>query len=200
MKKTILFCGLLCGLLCVACGTPNRHTASADAPGSVSAASSGGTGCDSAFVERFDYLNSPISYEVSCDGRRLRIVPGGLSVANDTLRHDLKGYRVEHVAVGDLNIDGHPELYVFLQDGTPGRYGALIAYSPNRGRSLSEIYLPPIEGELADGYAGHDEMEIVESCLCRRFPLEGGRTRQIQYRLVPGEAGWLLHIDKILEY
>ena len=46
---------------------------------------------------------------------------------------------------------------------------------------------------------------IVESVLVRRFPLyrEGERTgeyRQLQYVLVPGEAGWLLQLDRIVEY
>lgn len=151
----------------------------------------------------FDYPGSPILYNVAYDDTHLCISTKGLSLINDTLRHDLNGYKVDHIAVGDLNIDGYPELYVFIYTNTPEKYGSLIAYSPNKGKSLSNIYLPEIRDDkkLASEYAGHDKMEIVESCLCRRFRIKDtGKIRQIQYKLVPGEAGWLLLPDKVLEY
>lgn len=53
---------------------------------------------------------------------------------------------------------------------------------------------------------GHDEFAVVENVLARRFSIykeednnaqPTGKTRQIQYKLVPGEAGWLLKIDKV---
>ncbi len=56
---------------------------------------------------------------------------------------------------------------------------------------------------------GHDEFRVVENRLVRRFPLyaEGDTnasasagTRQLQYRLVAGEAGWLLEVDKVVDY
>ena len=59
------------------------------------------------------------------------------------------------------------------------------------------------------GYVGHDEFTVVENRLVRRFPIytdgdtnaaASGGTRQLQYRLVPGEAGWLLEVDRIVEY
>lgn len=150
-----------------------------------------------------NYPGSSISYKVAYDDEHLCISTKGLSIVNDTLHHNLNGYKIDHIAVGDLNIDGHPELYVFIYTNTSEKYGSLIAYSPNNGKSLSSIYLPKIEDDkkLASEYAGHDEMEVVESCLCRRFRIKDTeKTRQIQYKLVPGEAGWLLCLDKILEY
>jgi hypothetical protein len=60
-----------------------------------------------------------------------------------------------------------------------------------------------------DGYMGHDEFAVVENSLVRRFPVyrEGdtntapsGRMRQIQYKLVAGESGWVLRKDRIVEY
>lgn len=56
---------------------------------------------------------------------------------------------------------------------------------------------------------GHDEMAIVENTFFRRFPIykDGdsnakptGRMRQIQYKLVDGENGRILEVDKILEF
>lgn len=56
---------------------------------------------------------------------------------------------------------------------------------------------------------GHDEMAIVESTFCQRFPIykEGdsnaqptGGMRQIQYKLVDGEAGRMLAVEKVVEF
>ena len=50
---------------------------------------------------------------------------------------------------------------------------------------------------------------VLENVLGRRFPIyrEGdtnagplGKTRQLQYKLVPGEAGWILRLTDITEY
>jgi hypothetical protein len=60
----------------------------------------------------------------------------------------------------------------------------------------------------AKGYHGHDEMAVVETVVARRFPIYGagdpplpsGRTRQLQYKLKPGEVGWVLTLDRVVEY
>jgi hypothetical protein len=107
-------------------------------------------------------------------------------VVNDSISHNLNGYQVSHIETGDLNVDGNPEVYVFLRSTTPEQCGALIAYSPNNGKSLSQIYLSKIEDDekLGQEYAGHDEMEIVEDSLCRRFPIKGtNKMQQMQYHL-----------------
>ena len=81
--------------------------------------------------------------------------------------------------------------------------GSLVAYSSNQRKSLSEIYLPPIAEDKAasKGYRGRDEYAVLEGVLGHRFPVyrDGdaddrptGGMRQLQYKLVPGEAGWLL--------
>ena len=87
----------------------------------------------------------------------------------------------------------------------------MVAYSANKKKSLSPITLP----ELADnpdhskGYMGHDEFAVVENVLARRFPTykkgdtnskPTGKTRQLQYKLKAGEAGWILRVDKVVEY
>jgi hypothetical protein len=51
-------------------------------------------------------------------------------------------------------------------------------------------------------------MAVVETVLARRFPIYGagdppvptGQTRQLQYKLKPGEAGWVLSLDRVVEY
>jgi hypothetical protein len=89
--------------------------------------------------------------------------------------------------------------------------GELIAYSANNKKSLSEIYLPPVSDnpKTAEGYQGEDSFAVVENTLIQRFPVydsadagtgRTGKMRQVQYRLVPGEAGWVLREGKVAEY
>ena len=110
--------------------------------------------------------------------------------------------------IGDINVDGSPEIYVYIKGKDKG---SLIAYSANNKKSLSEIYLPPIpeNPKLTKGYRGHDEFMMVEAIVAQRFPVykdndsdakPTGGWRQLQYKLVQGEAGWQLKIDKTLEY
>jgi hypothetical protein len=115
------------------------------------------------------------------------------------------------VEVEDLDANGYPEIYVYVTSAGSGSYGSLIAYASNRNRSLSDIYLPSLEDdpEASKGYMGHDVFAVGEGALLRRFPVyrEGdtnaapsGGTRQLQYRLQAGEAGWLLVPDKVVEF
>ena len=139
------------------------------------------------------------------------IQPFGLSISNETLYHDITGYNVVNAEIGDLNIDSYPEVFVYLTSDCSGSYGKLIGYSVNDGKSVSQVYLPDISEnkEVNQGYMGHDEMAIVENTFCQRFPIykEGdsnanptGGMRQIQYKLVDGENGRILKIDKVLVF
>lgn len=113
--------------------------------------------------------------------------------------------------MADLNVDGSPEIYVYITSTGSGSYGSLVAYSANRRKSLSQIYLPPVTQDTtaSKGYMGHDEFAVVESVLVQRFPVyrdtdtnakPTGGMRQLQYKLVPGEAGWVLKVDRVVEY
>jgi hypothetical protein len=117
---------------------------------------------------------------------------------------------VTSVGIEDLDADGYPEIYVYVSSAGSGSYGSLIAYASNRNKSLSRIYLPPIEDDpkVSQGYMGHDEFVVGEGSFIRRFPVyrEGdtnaratGGFRQIQYKLKAGEAGWVLRQDRVLE-
>jgi hypothetical protein len=141
---------------------------------------------------------------------RLRIAPKGLTGDNAVIERDIDG-TVTEAEVADLNVDGSPEIYVYVSSAGSGSYGSLIAYAANKRRSLSEIYLPPLQDDpkAAKGYMGHDEFRVVESALVRRFPLyrdtdtnahPSGGTRQIQYTLKAGEAGWVLRPDQTVDY
>lgn len=166
---------------------------------------------EAGFSTELTYPGSKISFRVSTQGDSLMIQPSGLSVSNETLYHDITGYTVVNAEIGDLNIDSYPEVFVYLTSDGSGSYGKLIGYSVNNGKSVSQVYLPEISenSEVNKGYMGHDEMAIVENTFCQRFPVykEGdsnasptGGTRQIQYKLVDGESGRMLKIDKIVEF
>jgi hypothetical protein len=141
---------------------------------------------------------------------RLEIVPSGLAIRNATVAREIDGV-VTGAEVADLNVDGSPEIYVYVTSAGSGSYGSLVAYAANDRKSLSEIYMPPVadDRKLATGYMGHDEFAVVENTFVRRFPLYGagdtnarptGKTRQLQYKLRQGEAGWLLRLDRVVEY
>ena len=140
---------------------------------------------------------------------QLRIQPAGLAVDNSEISTELDGtaYRAE---IADLDSNGWPEVYVFVSSAGSGSYGSLAAYAVNNGKSITPIYLPPLEQspELMEGYMGHDEFALTENRLLRSFPIyrqddsnaaPTGGTRQLQYRLEPGEAGWILKLDRSMD-
>ncbi len=140
----------------------------------------------------------------------LTIVPLGLSIVNDAVTHTIDG-TVTNAEIEDLNSDGYPEVLVYIHSKGSGTYGEVIGYSVNNGKSMSQVYFPPIaeNDKLSQGYMGHDEFAIVETSLVQRFPIyrendvnarPTGGTRQIQYKLVDGEAMRRFVVDKVIEY
>mgnify|MGYP001818840598 FL=1 len=134
----------------------------------------------------------------------------GAELTGQSFDHEIDGsaYRAE---MADLDANGWPELYVYISSAGSGSYGSLVAYAVNNGKSATPIYLRPITDDTAAsaGYMGHDEFAVVENRLVQRVPVyeQGdtnssptGGTRQLQYKLVPGEAGWILETDRVVDY
>jgi hypothetical protein len=141
---------------------------------------------------------------------QLRIAPSGLEIDNREITAELDGtaYGAE---LADLDGNGWPEIYVYVSSAGSGSYGSLVAYAVNNGKSVSPIYLPPIEQTptAAEGYLGHDHFAVVGNRLLRRFTVytvhdtnarPSGGTRLLRYRLEPGEAGWRLVLDEMATY
>ena len=152
-----------------------------------------------------------IQFKVITQGKHLRISPSGLKIDNSPIERDIEGV-VTGADIGDINVDGSPEIYVYIKGKDKDKdKGSLIAYSANNKKSLSEIYLPPIpeNPKLTKGYRGHDEFMMVEAIVAQRFPVykdndsdpnPTGGWRQLQYKLVQGEASWVLKLDKVIEF
>jgi len=136
--------------------------------------------------------------------------PGGLELGNKPISVEIDG-SVTAAEIADLDSNGSPEIYVYVSSAGSGSYGSLVAYAVNNGKSLSPIYISPINDDKKNstGYMGHDEFRVVELTLVRRFPIylkgdinakPSGGIRQLQYKLVAGEAGWILRLDRVVEY
>ena len=140
----------------------------------------------------------------------LTIKPKGLKVDNRLISREIDGKVVE-AEVADLNADGSPEILVYTMSAGSGSYGALVGYAANHKKTLSQIYLPDLmdDKDARAGYMGHDEFAVVENRLARRFPIyrlgdtnsnPTGGLRQLYYVLTPGEAGWILKLDEVVNF
>jgi hypothetical protein len=123
--------------------------------------------------------------------------------------HQMVNGQVVGAEVADLNSNGLPEIYVFVQGAGSGSYGEVVGYAVMKGAELSPITLPELTGANAQGYRGHDQFQVVESCLARRFPIykagdsnakATGGLRQICYKLKAGEAGFILQPTSVLKF
>lgn len=134
-------------------------------------------------------------------GNTVRIATHGLASGASVIDRDVPG-TVVAAELADLDADGSPEVYIHVGASARNGRAALVAYSANRGKSLGDIYLPPLEDAqgAAIGFVGPEEMAVVEPALLRRFRIQGGRTRQLQYRLHAGEAGWEFRLERTHEF
>jgi hypothetical protein len=149
-----------------------------------------------------------ISFQVFSPNRKtgnsLTVTPSGLENDNRPITLDVPGI-ITNCEVADINADASPELYVYVFNGSGT---SLYAWCSNKKKSLSQITLAEL-GDSAKGYRGGDEYSVVEGIIARRFPIypsepaeakPTGKTRQIQYKLHAGEAGWVLKADKVIEF
>jgi uncharacterized protein len=141
---------------------------------------------------------------------KLTLTPLGFKESNEVVNKEIDG-SVVSAEVADLNNDGFPEVYIYISSAGSGSYGSLLAYASNHNKSMTPIFLPPLEDDktLSQGYMGHDTFTVVENILLREFPIykkddsnakPSGGTRQIAYELVAGEAGWMLKVKKSKDY
>jgi len=148
-----------------------------------------------------------ISFHVVVHADTLTVEPSGLTTDNRRIDEPIVGAAVK-AEIGDLNNDHWPELLVYLASSDSSRRGDLVGYSSNAGKSISQLYFSGITYDTTanKGYGGHDAFAIVNGAFVQRFPIldargkPTGKTRQIRYKLVDGEAARGLKIDKIVEF
>ena len=140
----------------------------------------------------------------------LTIFPFGGEMDPEEYKLEYKG-EITGTGIEDMNADGYPEIGVFTKEAEGLQKGHVYSYSVYGGKSMGQIYLPSTEdnAEVNEGYNGHDEFQFVETYLIQRFPLfngEGpeakptGKTRQVGYQLVDGEASRVFKAIRANEY
>jgi hypothetical protein len=181
----------------------------ASPPTSASPAEVPGAGHGAPFAKTLELhgIRFAIRADKQSPAATVTITPSGLEIDNSAVTRPIDR-RVKDAEIADLDVDQSPEIYVYLTSDTGD---SLVALSANKRKSLSDIYLPPLDETpgATVGYRGHDAFAVGEGRLLRRFPVyrDGdsdteptGGMRQLQYRLEPGEAGWRLVVDQVLAY
>ena len=101
-----------------------------------------------------------INFQVQATGagsqQQLTITTTGTRPPIKPIQQTVNG-RVVGAKVADLNSNGMPEIYVFVQGAGSGSYGELVAYAVINSSDLSPIYLQELTGSAAQGYRGHDQ-------------------------------------------
>ena len=157
-------------------------------------------------IDKTIYINSltynGFGFFIEQKANKVSIFSPNLKYGKEPIINEIEG-NIVFSEIADLNADGSPEVYMYIENQKENRvYSSLLAYSVNKGLSMSEIYLAPLshDKKAFDKYEGNDEFRVVENTLIRRFPIKDNKTKQIQYKLVAGEATWQLKIDKVMEY
>ncbi|MFM9019905.1 MAG: hypothetical protein ACKOOA_01140 [Sediminibacterium sp.] len=146
-------------------------------------------------------------FKISCNNKNpeknnLSIAPVGFENGARDVSFEVKG-RVNKAEVDDLNMDGFPDLIIYVN--LPGDKPKLniIAISSDKNQGFLPIYFPDIldDAKIKPGYKGGDEYYLMEGNLVRRFPIYNtqdtaniqptGMYRQVMYRVGMGERGEL---------
>lgn len=142
--------------------------------------------------------------------KTLTITITGTGPDTMVFEHPVEG-SVVNAETGDLNNDGFPEVFVYLQSAGSGSYGSVIGYSVDKTNMVSQLVPPNVaeNAEAGKGYMGHDEFAIVENTLNQRFPVYNqgdsnanptGGMRQIEYKLAESGGRPQLIVNNIVEY
>ncbi len=118
---------------------------------------------------------------------------------------------VEEVFIADLDKNRFDEIYLLTRSSGSGSYGNIYGMASNKDKSAILIYVPGIsekrieKGGLFEGFMGHNKFSVEDGKLVNSFPVYSendtnsnptGGKRKILYRLIAGEAGWILKPEK----
>lgn len=145
--------------------------------------------------------NSPEKNEIT-------LQPKGLKSVNDPVTMSVEG-SLTRAFLENADANNTPELFLVLTGSGSGSYGEVLAFSTNGKKALTPIVIHEPTAKNLEGYMGHDEFEVMENTLVRRFPVyKAGDTnasptggwRQIQYKLKSGEAAWHFRINRVVSF
>jgi hypothetical protein len=146
-------------------------------------------------------------FKVYCSNKgleknNLSIAPVGFENTARDVTFEVKG-RVNKAEVDDLNLDGFPDLLVYVSIAGDKTKLNIIGVSSDNNQGFRPIYFPDIldDPKIKIGYKGSDEYFLMEGTLVRRFPIYNttdtanvqptGMFRQVMYKVVNGERGEL---------
>lgn len=144
----------------------------------------------------YEKITFRVTSPQTADGNTFTITPTGLSVSNESITKRVKG-KVIDVMAEDIDGDNSPEAAVIVELANGHRHAHV--FTTFSGKSFGEVHFSePGDKALFDGYKGGDEYEMMENTFVRRFPLHGqaAKTRQLQFKLKPGEAMKQLVLDR----
>lgn len=134
----------------------------------------------------------------------VKVQPSGYEAVNDESMLEYQG-KVYDAFIDDMNGDGFPELFILTVNKENQRH--VIGYASNSNKSMSGFYFTPTvdNSQINSGYSGGDAFTAIEGKLAHQFPVyengqPTGKTRQIVYKMVPGEAGYLFKVDSVNEF
>lgn len=204
MKNSTWFLAAAFGLALTSCNTSSdKDKKAADSTAVTTTPAPAGTPFTKEVT--YDKYKFVVTTAGEGDQHHFKIIPYGLTEANDTLHQDVKG-TITNVIINDIDGDNSPEIGVIDVSG-PENQGHLHVFSTFNGKSIGYVNMPelPNDDKALAGYKGGDEYEFVENTLVRRFPIYEGETktgkmRQLQYKLQAGEAMKQLLLDKTTEF
>lgn len=144
---------------------------------------------------------------------RLKVGTSGFEAVNRV--HDFGEIDpVINVFLADLDKNGFEEIYIVTRSVGSGSYSNIYGLASNKDKSATPIYVRPIsdkdksETGFFEGFMGHNSFEINSGTLLNIFPVykendpnakPSGGMRKVAYRLVAGEAGWILDSQGIID-
>lgn len=165
-------------------------------------------------LDKRDYVNflsmGNYFFDITATGNKLTIQSIGFDKDNSVMTHTING-KVTYAEVDDLNKDGFPEVLVYVQSNAKNKKANVIAYSSNKGHSMSQISMPELTDNktLSKGFNGHNDFRVIEGNFYQRFPIyqqvgktvkATGKYRQIKYILKDGEASRIFVTDSSSEF
>ncbi len=144
-----------------------------------------------------------VNFHVTCANEgsenTLRIIPSGALHSPQVIEQKIEG-SVIGAEVADLDGNGAPEIYVFVQSAGSGSYGTVVGHAVHHGSAMAAIIMPEMtdDPKLSAGYMGRDRFSITGDRLVRQFPIyrdgdpnaaPSGGIRHVPYRLIADPAG-----------